>query len=253
MRGDRGVGSRDRLAGAVDDPAPVAVAARGAAGADAPAREDPAPAALEERVTRRCGCWLACRTTSPALRRRLLGWAGGSACDKLPGGGEEEASPSGKPLVSWAGSPSALCSAGSSSPTNSARSARLSTSAASASAAVNPNAPAAAAATASSILEAMYANSSGVVSRVRPFFSSELTGTSSKPSKNACTASSAGTCQVASIPCESHNGIIARMQLSDKLLHKGTTPGGNLNHSGCSESYLNSSFNTPTSSRTVKL
>src|SRR3954466_15192924 len=103
MRGDRGGGSRDRWAGAVDDPAPVAAAARGAAGAEAPAREDPAPATSDERVTRSRSCWHAGRTTSPALRRRLLGWAEASACDEPPGSREEAMSTSGKPLASWAG------------------------------------------------------------------------------------------------------------------------------------------------------
>src|SRR3954462_8211845 len=102
MRGDRRVGSRDRLAGAVDDPAPIAAAARGATGAEAPAREDPAPAASDERVTRSRSCWPACRATCPALRRRLLGWAGGSACDEPPGSCEEASSTPGKPLASWA-------------------------------------------------------------------------------------------------------------------------------------------------------
>src|SRR4051812_49656327 len=112
MRGDRGVGSRDRLAGAVDDPAPVDAAARGAAGAEAPAREDPAPVASEERVTRSRSCWPAGRATSPTLRRRLLGWAGGSACDEPPGNCEEATSTSGKPLAPWAGSSSPPCPAG---------------------------------------------------------------------------------------------------------------------------------------------
>src|SRR3954468_13917358 len=104
MRGDRGVGSRDRLAGAVDDPAPVDAAARGAAGAEAPAREDPAPAASDEPVTQSRSCWPARPPTPPTLRRRLLGWAGGSACDEPPGSCEEATSTSGKPLASWAGS-----------------------------------------------------------------------------------------------------------------------------------------------------
>src|SRR3954471_3757649 len=106
MRGDRGVGSRDRLAGAVDDPAPVDAAARGAAGAEAPAREDPAPAASDERVTRSRGSWPARRTTSPAFPRCLLDWAGGSACDEPPRSCEEATLTSGKPLASWAGSSS---------------------------------------------------------------------------------------------------------------------------------------------------
>src|SRR3954463_11471835 len=100
MRGDRGVDSRDRLAGAVDDPAPVDATARGAAGADASAREDPAPAASDERVTRSRSCWPADRATPPPLRRRLLGGAGGSACDEPPGSCERESSAPGKPLVS---------------------------------------------------------------------------------------------------------------------------------------------------------
>src|SRR3954468_12143888 len=106
MRGDMGVGSRDHLAGAVDDPAPVDAAARGAAGAEAPAREDPAPAASDERVTRSRGSWPAGRTTSPALRRGLVDWAGGSARDEPPGSCEGATPTPGKPLASWAGSSS---------------------------------------------------------------------------------------------------------------------------------------------------
>src|SRR3954468_8948861 len=111
MRGDKGVGSRDRLVGAVDDSAPVDTAARGAAGAEAPAREDPAPAASDERVTRSRRSWPAGRTTPPALRRRLLDWAGGSTCDEPPGSCEETTPTSGKPLASWAGSSSPPCPA----------------------------------------------------------------------------------------------------------------------------------------------
>src|SRR3954465_5940838 len=99
MRGDRGVDSRDRLAGTVDDPAPAAAAARGAAGAEAPAREDPAPAASDERVTRSRGSRPARRTTSPALRRRLLDWAGGSAHDEPPGSCEGATPTPGKLLA----------------------------------------------------------------------------------------------------------------------------------------------------------
>src|SRR3954465_14675759 len=66
-RGGGGVGSRGRLARAVDDSAPAAAAAREVAGAEAAAREDPTPAASEERVTRHCGCWLVCDGFSPLV------------------------------------------------------------------------------------------------------------------------------------------------------------------------------------------
>src|SRR4051812_31054590 len=98
----------------------------------------------------------------------------------------------------------------------------------------------------------MRCTSSSVVARMRPSCLSGRIGTSTKPSKNACTTSSAGSCQVGSIPCESHNGIIARMRLSEELLHSGTTPCGNLNTLGCSGSCLNSSWSIALSSRIVK-
>src|SRR3954462_7081955 len=76
-RGGGGVGSLGRLAGAGaagrEDPAPVAATVWG----DSVATE----LAAVERVVRRGGGCLACRSaTSPALRRRLLDGAGGSAC-----------------------------------------------------------------------------------------------------------------------------------------------------------------------------
>src|SRR3954464_527550 len=63
-RGSGGGGSLGRLAEAVvaparDSLAPAAAVARGAAGAEAAACEDPAPAETAERVARRCSCWLA--------------------------------------------------------------------------------------------------------------------------------------------------------------------------------------------------
>ena len=95
------MGPLGRLAGAGtvvwEDPAPVAAEARGTAGTGAPVREDPPPVAAEgrgaplaalpvaaARVGRHCGCWLAYRpVASAALRRRLLGAAGGLAGPRL--------------------------------------------------------------------------------------------------------------------------------------------------------------------------
>ena len=159
------------------------------------------------------------------LAETLLGGAGGSACGELAEGGNEEEPIFNESLAPSAGSlDSASGPTSSSSPTSSSRSARLAASAASASSTVNPNSPAAAAAAASSSLVAMRCISASVVSRVRLFCSSERTGTSTKPSKKSRTTSSAGSCQVGTIPCESHSGIIARMRSSAELLHSGTTP-----------------------------